>query len=284
MSASIGIAYADYVPRLLDNYPGAVDFVEIPFEQLLRTPATLDIKRKVPVVLHCASLSLAGDVPITAHLAQQLRHWVRESGTPWLGEHLAYIRADGSHLLAGAGHTGLPFGDELDIGYTVSPQWSETVLNRVVHNTQHWEQSLGIPILLENGPSYFTMPGSTMSQSEFISTLCRRRPDARLLLDLAHLSVTCANMNLDAAVELAHIPVEHAVEVHVSGFNHEAGLCWDDHSRRVPQSVFDLLDAALLRFTPRAITLEYNWDSDMPLHDIAEDLERIRAASLVPKA
>lgn len=277
MTTSVGIAYADYVPQLLDRYPGVIDHVEIPFEQLLRAPAALELQHTIPVILHCASLSLAGDVPIAPERARQLRHWIRASGTPWLGEHLAFIRADGKHL-AEAAHRDLPFGDALDIGYTVSPQWSEAILERVVANTRYWEDVLEIPILLENGPSYFTMPGSTMSQSGFIAALCARRPDAGLLLDLAHLSVTCANMQLDAGVELQRLPVERAVEIHLSGFSHEAGLCWDDHGRRIPASVFALLDAVLVRCAPRAITLEYNWDTNIPLGAIADDLDRVRAA------
>jgi len=283
MSTSIGIAYADYVPRLIAQYRGAVDHVEIPFEQLLRAPQALDLQRSVPVILHCASLSLAGDVPIPAPRAEALRRWVGESGTPWVGEHLAYLRADGTHLHL-AGHTGVPFGDDLDIGYTVSPQFSEAVLERVACQTAYWEEFLGVPLLLENGPSYFSMPGSTMSQSSFIAALCARRPATRLLLDLAHLSVTCANMQLDPHAELAKLPLESVVEIHVSGISDEAGLCWDDHAKRVPQSVFDLLDHALLRATPRAITLEYNWDSSMPFGAIAADLARIRTACMAVAA
>lgn len=283
MSTSIGIAYADYVPRLMKHYPGAVDHVEIPFEQLLRAPQALDLKAEIPIILHCASLSLAGDVPIPHQRAGELLRWVRESGTPWVGEHLAYLRADGSHLDL-AGHTGVPFGEDLDIGYTVSPQYSENILDRVMHQTRYWEEFLGVPLLLENGPSYFTMPGSTMSQSSFIAAMCARRPATRLLLDLAHLSVTCANMQLEPYAELEKLPLEHIVEIHVSGISHEAGLCWDDHGKRVPDSVFDLLDHVLLRASPRAITLEYNWDSGIPLQIIAEDLDRIRTASMAVAA
>lgn len=278
MSTSVGIAYADYVPRLIEHYPEAVDHVEIPFEHLLRAPQALDLKAEIPIILHCASLSLAGDVPIPPQRAEDLLRWVGESGTPWVGEHLAYLRADGSHLNV-AGHTGVPFGDDLDIGYTVSPQYSENILERVVRQTRYWEEFLGVPLLLENGPSYFTMPGSTMSQSSFIAALCARRPETRLLLDLAHLSVTCANMQLDPFMELEKLPLEHVVEIHISGIHHEEGLCWDDHGKRVPDSVFDLLDQALLRATPRAITLEYNWDSSIALRTIAEDLDHIRMAS-----
>jgi uncharacterized protein (UPF0276 family) len=278
MSISIGIAYADYVPRLLDEHPGAVDFVEIPFELLQRSPETLEIQSKVAVVMHCASLSLAGDVPIDPAHAQQLQQWVVASGTPWLGEHIAFIRADSGQLPL-AGEMVRPSGDALDIGYTVSPQWSEPVLARILANVHHWEQFLDVPILLENGPVYFTMPGSTMSQTEFIIELCRRRPATRLLLDLSHLSITCANMNLDCATELNKLPVENVVEIHLSGMHYEAGICWDDHGRRIPQSVFDLLESALLRCTPRAITIEYNWNADMPIAAIAADLDRVRHTS-----
>src|ERR1700759_4644542 len=98
MSASgtlVGVAYSEYVPALTARAPGLIDYIEIPFEQLIQTPQVAKIGDLVPIVLHCASLSLAGNLPISDPLFNKLKDWVRITQTPWVGEHLAYVRADG---------------------------------------------------------------------------------------------------------------------------------------------------------------------------------------------
>ena len=276
LKTAVGIAHADYAQGLVRANPGLVDFVEIPFEQLFRAPSAIEIKSLVPVVLHCASLSMAGDVPPDEELTSALERWVRETETPWLGEHLAYVRADG-RILGGAAHEALlDASAPYNVGYTVNPQYSAPILERVVANGEAWSQRLGIPVLLENGPTYFSMPGSTMSQFEFIQALCRRAKGLGLLLDLSHLMITCANLGLDAMETLRLLPLERVVEVHVSGIQSEGGMSWDDHGKRAPTSVFELLAALRSRVQPRAVTLEYNWDAGFPLDAVVEDVSRVR--------
>jgi uncharacterized protein (UPF0276 family) len=276
MATAVGIAHADYADRLVREVPGLVDFIEIPFEQLLRVPSAIDIKAHVPVVLHCASLSIAGNVPLDDDGADQLAHWVRETETPWLGEHLAYVRADGLYR-AGAAHHDVLLGSEaINVGYTVNPQFSAPVLDRVLSNLAHWEDRLGLPVLLENGPSYFSMPGSTMSQVEFIQALCRSRPNAGLLLDLTHLTITCANLGFDPFSILTQLPLDNVIEIHLSGMHDDQGIYWDDHARRAPAIVFDLLKNMLHQARPRAITIEYNWDGRFPVDVVVDDIARVR--------
>lgn len=276
LTTAVGIAHADYAYGFVRANPGLVDFVEIPFEQLLRAPSAIEIKSLVPVVLHCASLSIAGNVLPDDMLSSALERWVRETETPWLGEHLAYVRADGCHL-DGAAHEALLCATApYNVGYTVNPQFSAPILERVVANGEAWSQRLGVPVLLENGPAYFSMPGSTMSQLEFIQALCARTPRLGLLLDLSHLTITCANLELDAMEMLRLLPLERVVEVHVSGIQADGGMCWDDHAQRAPARVFELLVGLRARVQPRAVTLEYNWDARFPLDAVVEDVCRVR--------
>jgi uncharacterized protein (UPF0276 family) len=274
--AAVGIAHADYAYDLVRSNPGLIDYVEIPFEQLLRNPSAIDIRSLVPVVLHCASLSMAGDVPPDDALVDALKRWVSETGTPWLGEHLAYVRADGQLRDSAAHEAFIDLSAPYNVGYTVNPQYSKPILERVAASAEDWSQRLGVPVLLENGPTYFNMPGSTMSQLEFIQTLCTRAHGVRLLLDLSHLAITCANLYLDPMQVLRQLPLERVIEVHVSGFHVEGGMCWDDHSARAPLQVFDLLMALRSRVQPRAVTIEYNWDASFPLDVVMEDVRHVR--------
>jgi uncharacterized protein (UPF0276 family) len=163
------------------------------------------------------------------------------------------------------------------VGYTVSPQYSTEILNRVRDRSLAAANTLGLPLLLENGPQYFDMPGSTMSQFNFIRELCAQSPDTLLLLDIAHLAITCENKGLDPFASLDLLPLERVVEVHVSGTKRQSGIVWDDHGDRAPELVFQLLEELLCRIRPRAITMEYNWNARFPIEVLHEDLSRVRA-------
>lgn len=60
---AVGLSYSSFAERFVAQRPGCVDFVEIPFEQLVHTPLAVGLGGEVPLLLHCASLSLAGNSP-----------------------------------------------------------------------------------------------------------------------------------------------------------------------------------------------------------------------------
>ena len=275
---AVGAAYCGYIPDLLSIDPGILDYVEVPFEMLLRTKDPLDSVGDTPVVLPCASLSLAGNVPISDTLRERLRDAIARTETPWVGEHLAFVRTQESKdepSMADAVSLDTSTG-RYNVGYTVSPQYSPIILDRVLEAVTAAEDDFGLPVLLENGPLYVDLPGSTMSQAQFISKLCECRPETKILMDLSHLEITAHNTGKTAHDLLAEMPVESVVEVHLSGHSVQSGMHWDDHARRVPEVLFELLDSLMQRVRPRAITLEYNWDSNFPLDVVREDIDRVK--------
>ena len=248
------------------------------------------MKESVPLVLHCASLSLAGNCEPAAELVEALKYWIKATETPWLGEHIAYVRADGvlreiaeHQALVGRGKREDDEGAEGDssdrvfnVGYTVSPQLSTEILDRVAEAATRWSAALEVPIILENGPIYFTLPGSVMTQTEFIRKLCERLPEGGLLLDLSHFAITCSNLGWEPMAKLEELPLERVTEVHLSGARLEGGVVWDDHAAAAPEVVFQLLARLLSKAAPRAITLGYNWDANFPLERLEGDLDRVR--------
>ena len=174
-ATAVGIAHCAFAERLVIEQPGIVDYVEIPFEQLVHNPRSAELAAHVPLIPHRASLSMAGNVSPDRRLVESVHHWMRETKTPWIGEHLSNVRADGTWKEI-AEHSALFMGEAdqgpagpFNVGYTVSPQYSHPVLDRVHEAWASFERKFGIPILLENGPIYFNMPGSTMSQSTFVT-------------------------------------------------------------------------------------------------------------------
>jgi uncharacterized protein (UPF0276 family) len=264
----IGIAYASYVAEFVQRWGRHVDYVEIPFERLRSDSNAACMVDRFPTIMHCASLSVAGVLPASDAIVEEVSSWSRAMNTPWIGEHLAFVTAPDAN-------GGVP----LSVGYTVAPPLDGATLDRVSHAVTRYEAAIGRPLLLENPPQYFATPGSTMEQPAFLVALCRAS-DVGLLLDLSHFLITASNAGFNAFRAIEQLPLERVREIHLSGVRIEAGVAWDDHGTVAPPEVFELLAIALSRATPAAITLEYNWPGAFPEETILADVERVRAITL----
>jgi uncharacterized protein (UPF0276 family) len=258
----IGVAYNVYLDALLPQQPDLFDYVEVPVERLFVEPTLADTCRERRLVLHSASLSLAGAVPPADNVIEELGGWIDRTRTPWLGEHLAFTTAPAP---AGA----------YEIGFTMAPRWNDETLRAVVEAVEKSQRRLGTRILLENPPQYFSLPGSAWSQTSFIRKLCSEC-DVGLLLDLAHLSITAHNLGVEAGSLLDELPLDRVVEVHLSGAREEGGVMWDDHAERASEQTFELLDRVARAEGVRAVTLEYNWSSRFPTKVVVADARRLR--------
>ncbi|UUU37479.1 DUF692 domain-containing protein [Streptomyces sp. NBC_00162] len=269
----VGVAYSRSTPDFIRRNPGSVDYIEVPFELLLHDPTVATRVGSTPVVLHCASLSIAGSVAPEAAVISSVEDWIGRTGTPWLGEHLSFITAEREK--PGRFADEYAPGEPWNIGYTVSPPMNSATVESVVRSAELAASAFSVPLILENPPVYFSMPGSTMSQVEFISEVCARS-EARLLLDLAHFYITSRTLGCNPMTELARLPLEKVVEVHVSGVDTDAGGCWDHHASRAPQLELDLLELVIERAPVCAVTLEYNWSSRFPESVLLEEIARVR--------
>ncbi len=267
-TTAVGLALGPIVPEFIDENPGLIDYVEIPFEQLRHAPAVGSIQESIPVILHCASMSVAGFVPPCDDTLESIDREAQRTRTPWIGEHLAFITADG--LSTGADTTASP----TSLTYTVCPQMSEETVERVAKNLTMLQPRFAAPLILENSPQYFDVPGSTMSMVAFIDAVLSRC-DVGLLLDLTHFLITTLNTGADAFKEICRLPLERVVEIHISGLNVQSGVVWDDHATPAPEPVFRLLARVLERARPKAVTVEYNWSPSFPQATLKKHLERV---------
>jgi len=266
----IGLAHGPGALAFLERNPGLIDFVEIPFELLQHDPATESIQERLPVILHCASMSIAGFVRPAEHTLSAIDAQAERTGTPWIGEHVAFISAD--PLKAGAA-----LHDPTTLTYTVCPQLSEDVLQNVCNNLAGLQQRFHVPLVVENSPQYFPIPGSTMSIVDFMIEVYSRST-AGMLLDLTHHMISAINMGFDPVAELLRLPLDHLVEMHVSGLDVEGGSAWDDHASLADERILELADMVLQRVQPRAITFEYNWAPDLPDDILIDQVHRVRRA------
>jgi uncharacterized protein len=268
-TTSFGLAYGTGIPEFIDANPGLVDYVEMPFEQLRHSPDSASIQELVPVILHCASMSVAGFVPPPEATLDAIGREAGRTRTPWIGEHLAFITADRLDMVTDTA------GPVTALTYTVCPQMSEETVERVAGNLASLGPHFDVPLILENSPQYFAVPGSTMPMVDFIGAVLSRC-DVGLLLDLSHFLITMLNTGADAGKEISRLPLERVVEIHISGLNAQSGIVWDDHATPAPAPVFGLLERVLERARPSALTLEYNWSPSFPGEVLKSHLERVR--------
>jgi uncharacterized protein len=267
----VGLAYSAAAARLIDDLADDIDYIEVPYELLVRDDVARSIAREVPAVLHCASLSLASGRPAEPHVVDAVVGLAQEIGSPWLGEHLALISAS---CPWGAGR---PLGEQVyDVGFAISPPMSDDTVDAVVEALAALAERSSRPVLLENGPVYLRLPGNTLSQGEVMSRI-HERSGAGILLDLAHHVITCSTLGLDPVEEVLRLPLEHVREVHLSGMREEQGVVWDEHSS-LPTSVeYELLQIVLARAPVEAITHEYNWPPVVGHELVRAEIARTRA-------
>ena len=264
-AVAVGLAFGPIVPEFVSAYPDVIDYVEIPFEQLRHSPETGSIQETMPVILHCASMSVAGFVPPEAETMQAIEREAERTKTPWIGEHLAFITAEPIE----ADHT-----TPTSLTYTVCPQLSEETVERVALNLASLQQHFKVPLILENSPQYFEVPGSSLSMVDFVSAVVERC-QVGLLLDLTHFLISMLNTKKDPLTEIGRLPLEKVVEVHISGLSVQSGIAWDDHATPAPPVVFDLLERVMTRVRPKAVTLEYNWSPQFPESTLVKHINRV---------
>ncbi|MBZ9850004.1 DUF692 domain-containing protein [Mesorhizobium sp. CA14] len=265
MRARVGLAWSPQIGALISRDPDRVDYVEVPFERL-RASEQLAESLPIPIILHCSSMSVGGDVAPTRGTLDRIRELAEQVDTPWIGEHLAFTSA----------HRFDDDGNEIvNTDYTICPQFSEESLERCISTFKGLQENFERRIILENPPQYFVVPGSTMSQTEFLSRLVSQT-DVGLLLDLAHLYITARNFKQSPMALLDEYPTSRVVEVHVSGVSVEDGTFWDNHGIEAPEPVYSLLAALFERAAPEAVTLEFNWHSHFSESALLEKIRRVR--------
>lgn len=268
----IGLAYNGYIDSLNEEQLKEFDYIEIPFELLHYDELVLDRIIKKPLILHCASLSMAGYVEPAEKIKTAIKKFISSTGTPWVGEHLSFILAE---KLDENFYEEYAPGEPYNIGYTVGPVMNKASVDHIIEKITRYRNEFEIPFIVENSPVYFTTPGSTMSQIEFINAICNQS-DTELLLDLTHFYITAHNFSFDPIRALKKFPMERVKEIHVSGVSTDQEICWDNHAGKAPDIIFKMLEIVLKNCKPTAITLEYNWASNFPWTTISDELSKVK--------
>lgn len=209
------------------------------------------------LVSHGVALSLGGPDPIDVDFVRALKAFNVRVGTPYFSEHICYSRLGGMFSL-----------DLLPLPFT------EEAIKHVASRAREVSERLELPIVLENITYYAEMPGSALSEAEFLRGVLEEA-DAGLLLDVNNLYVNALNHGTDARETLRALPLERTRQMHLAGHRRTSEVVLDDHGGPVADGVLDLYAFALELTGPVPVLIE--WDNNVPeLDRLLDEADRAR--------
>ncbi|MFJ7946208.1 DUF692 domain-containing protein [Streptomyces sp. NPDC096354] len=268
MELGIGIGWRPEIADAVEALPG-IDWVEAVAENLCtdHLPDSLVRLRArgVTVVPHGVSLGLGGaDRPDPARLVDLAARAVL-LGTPLVTEHIAFVRAGGPRTAS----------PRLEAGHLLPVPRTWEALDVLCENVRIAQDSLPVPLALENIAALISWPGEELTEGQFLAELVERT-GVRLLIDVANLHTNHVNRGEDPAKALDELPVEAIAYVHVAGGIEKDGVWHDTHAHPVTRPVLDVLAELRSRVAPPGVLLERD-DDFPPAEELAGELTAVRA-------
>jgi uncharacterized protein (UPF0276 family) len=247
----IGLRQPHY-RQVIDSRP-PLAFVEVHSENFFFSGgparAVLAAVRAIyPVSLHGVGLSLGSADGLDADHLEKLADLIDRVDPLLVSEHLCWGRIGAVH-----------HNDLLPL-----PATRET-LAVVAENVDRVQSRLKRRIAIENVSAYLRFRHVEMTEAQLLAELAGRT-GCGILFDVNNLYVNAVNHGFDPLAEMARLPRDAVLEMHLAGHAcTEHGLI-DDHGSRVCDDVWRLYDAALERFGPAPTLIE--WDTDIPALDV----------------
>ncbi|MER5683841.1 DUF692 domain-containing protein [Streptomyces sp. NPDC002205] len=268
MELGIGIGWRPEIADAVEALPG-IDWVEAVAENLCtdHLPDSLVRLRArgVTVVPHGVALGLGGaDRPDPDRLAD-LAARAALLGTPLVTEHIAFVRAGGPRTAS----------PRLEAGHLLPVPRTWEALDVLCENVRIAQDSLPVPLALENIAALIAWPGEELTEGQFLAELVERT-GVRLLIDVANLHTNHVNRGEDPAKALDELPVEAIAYVHVAGGIEKDGVWHDTHAHPVTRPVLDVLAELRSRIAPPGVLLERD-DDFPPAEELVGELTAVRA-------
>ncbi|MEU5230359.1 DUF692 domain-containing protein [Streptomyces anulatus] len=268
MELGIGIGWRPEIAAEVESLSG-IDWVEAVAENLCadHLPDSLVRLRErgVRVVPHGVALGLGGaDRPDPVRLAS-LAARAELLGAPLVTEHIAFVRAGGP----------LTASPRLEAGHLLPVPRTWDALDVLCENVRIAQDSLPVPLALENIAALITWPDEELTEGQFLAELVERT-GVRLLIDVANLHTNHVNLGQDPAKALDELPVEAIAYVHVAGGVERNGVWHDTHAHPVTAPVLQVLAELRSRVDPPGVLLERD-DAFPPAAELAGELDAIRA-------
>jgi hypothetical protein len=207
-------------------------------------------------VCHGLSLSIGSPSELDEDLVKQIGQFLREHKVKYYSEHLSYC-SDNGHLY-----------DLLPIPFT------EEAVHYVAARIRRVQDILEQTIAMENASYYTPMPGSELSEIEFINAVLEEA-DCDLLLDVNNIYVNSVNHHYNPIEFLKALPGKRIAYAHIAGhFNDADDLIVDTHGADIIDPVWNILDTAYEHFGVFPTLLERDFNIP-PVAQLLQEVDRI---------
>ena len=259
----VGLSYRSNIHEQIVQSRHRIDFLEIIPDQFIYSnkvtvDSILNDLGDFPLVSHSINLSIGTAAEIDENYLDKIIEFVNRTNSICYSDHLCLTRVPG-----------------FDLGHLTPLQFTEEIVEIVSRNISTVRQRLKtIPFLLENIVYYLDLPGSDLSEVEFISRVVSEN-SCDLLLDVNNLYVNSVNRKYDPFRFLAQIPLDKVKIVHIAGHRANDKLLLDSHDQPLAPAVWDILEYVVARSPVRAIVLEQD-DNFEDFELLLEQLDKAR--------
>jgi uncharacterized protein (UPF0276 family) len=215
-------------------------------------------RERWPLVCHGLCGDLAGTAPLQRELLADIGAFLKQLGARWYSDHLCMTNVDGA-----------------EIHELVALPFTEEAVRRAAQRIRAVQDILDLPMAVENVSAYGIMPGSHMTEPEFVNAVLQEA-DCKLLLDVNNVYVNAVNFRFDPYAYIDAMPLERVVQLHVAGHAREADdLLLDTHAMPIADPVYALF-AYTARRLPRPVPVLLERDGNFPpLAELEDELHRL---------
>ena len=239
-----------------------VDFLEITADHYM--DASPEKERELDLLAahfrlipHGLNLSLGTAEGVDPVYLDKLASLMDRLQPPWWSEHIAFTQAGG-----------------IPIGHLVPLPFTREAVEVLCQNVATVRRRIQAPLLLENITYTVSLPGSEMSEAEFIAEVLERT-DCGLLLDVTNLYTNAMNYGYDPGEFLNRLPLERVAQLHFAGGHWRNDVLIDSHAHRTPPEVWSRMAEVLARAPVKAAVLERD-ENLPPFEHLLAELEQAR--------
>jgi len=251
----VGLGWRADLAAGIFTHLDCIDLLEVVADDFFDAPrgeirALKTLASQVSVVLHGVGMGLASSVPVETKRLEKMARLADQVRPQFWSEHLAFVRGGG-----------------IEIGHLAAAPRTADTLEGAAENLSRAAALVGSKAIMENIATLIDPPGSTLSESAWISGILASA-DCNLLLDLHNVYANGLNHGYDPKAFLRQIPAARFRAIHIAGGKFISApdgrqRLLDDHLHDVPDPVFELLEEAAV-LSPNALTVILERDGAYP--------------------
>jgi uncharacterized protein (UPF0276 family) len=216
-------------------------------------------RERWPLVPHGVSLSIGGPDSLETPYLAGLRRLLHSLGVAYYSDHLCYCSIEREQ-----------FYDLLPL------PWSDAAADYAGARGAWLQDHLQLPVALEHVTTYGRMPGSHLTEGDFVARALASG-GLGLVLDVNNVYLDAVNHGHDPWTLLASLPLERVRHVHLAGHRRDGRFLLDSHDGPVAEPVWALYEQLLTQIGPVPTLIE--WDAQIPaLEVVLQEVERARAS------